>query len=271
MFNGFQSEEKRVSLPESFFTSVLPQITNLAELKVTLHVFYRLAAQVGQPRLLSYPELAEDRALAAALTAGRNPRPAAEWLREGLELAVARGTLLQLIVQPEGGAADEEFWYLVNTPFNKRWLAQMCGEEAGAETGGLASAQWLALLRAERDAALGRAPESVTEGAPDESRVRLVQRRGNIFELYEQNIGVITPLLADQLTEAERLYPAAWIEEAFTEAVNYNKRSWTYVRRILENWAAKGRDDGTRGQVSGGTLDPGKYLTGKYAHLFGPK
>src|SRR5690348_18239305 len=99
MFNGFQSEEKRISLPESFFTSVLPQITNLAELKVTLHVFYRLAAQVGQPRLLSYPELAGDAALAATLTAGRNPRPAAEWLREGLELAVARGTLLQLIVQ----------------------------------------------------------------------------------------------------------------------------------------------------------------------------
>ena len=49
MFNGFQSEEKRISLPESFFTSVLPQITNLAELKVTLHVFYRLAAQVASP------------------------------------------------------------------------------------------------------------------------------------------------------------------------------------------------------------------------------
>ena len=41
------------ALPESFFTVLSrPQITNLAELKVTLHVFWRLAAQDGQPRLL---------------------------------------------------------------------------------------------------------------------------------------------------------------------------------------------------------------------------
>src|SRR5690242_3611810 len=114
MFSGFQGEDKRVQVPESFFASVLPQITSLAELKVTLHVFWRLAAQVGQPRLVSYQELAADPVLARALTAGRNPRPAEEWLREGLELAVTRGTLLHLRVQPEGdppGAAES--WYMV--------------------------------------------------------------------------------------------------------------------------------------------------------------
>jgi DNA replication protein len=270
MFNGFGSDEARVQLPESFFSAVLPQITHVAELKVTLHVFWRLAAQVGQPRLLSYAELVEDQALAAALTAGRNPRPAAEWLREGLELAVTRGTLLRLIVQPENeSAGPPESWYLVNTPFNARWLAEITDPgAAGAPAAGLASAEWLALLRAERAAALARLKG---EEAPPAGPIRVSRRRPGVFELYEQNIGVITPLLAEQLAEAERLYPAAWIEAAFMEAVAYNKRNWKYVGRILENWAAKGRDDGARGQDSGGPLDPGKYLSGKYAHLFGRK
>src|SRR5262245_10557391 len=157
MFSGFGAEEKRVQIPESFFTTVLPRITHPAELKVTLHVFWRLAAQVGQPRLLSYPELAADPVLLAALTAGRNPRPAEEWLREGLDLAVARGTLLHLLVQPEDGPPERaESWYLVNTPFNQRWVAQFVGGAEAASPESLASAQWLALLRAERAAALAR-------------------------------------------------------------------------------------------------------------------
>ena len=98
--------------------------------------------------------------------------------------------------------------------------------------------------------------------------MHLSRRRPGIFELYEQNVGVITPLLAEQLAEAERRYPPAWIEEAFTEAVSYNKRNWKYISRILETWAAKGRDDGARGQDSIRAIDSGKDLTGKYAYLF---
>ncbi|MGI8589246.1 MAG: DnaD domain-containing protein [Chloroflexia bacterium] len=266
MFNGFRSDEERVQLPAGLLADIVPAITSLAELKVTLHLFWRLAAQVGQPRLLSYPELAADPVLAASLTAGRNPRPAKEWLREGLELAVARGTLLQLTVQPEGGEA--ELWYMVHTPFNARWLEQVSGDGAAAPEQKLASVEWLALLRAEREAALSRAAGEDTDASLEVERIRVTRRRAGIFELYEQNIGVITPLLAEQLAEAERTYPSAWIEDAFTEAVSYNKRNWKYVSRILENWAAKGKDDGTSGQNPGRALDPDKYLTGKYAHLF---
>ncbi|MDQ2809066.1 MAG: primosomal replication protein N, partial [Chloroflexota bacterium] len=70
MFSGFGTEEGRIPIPESFFASVLPSITHLAELKVTLHVLWRLAAQVGHPRLVSEPELAADPVLTGALTAG---------------------------------------------------------------------------------------------------------------------------------------------------------------------------------------------------------
>ena len=55
----------------------------------------------------------------------------------------------------------------------------------------------------------------------------------NVFALYEQNIGIITPMIAEELKEAERLYPSQWIDEAFREAVTMNKRSWRYIARIL--------------------------------------
>ena len=51
-------------------------------------------------------------------------------------------------------------------------------------------------------------------------------------------------MVAEELREAERTYPPNWIEDAFREAVELNKRNWRYIRRILERWAAEGKDDG---------------------------
>jgi DNA replication protein len=88
----------------------------------------------------------------------------------------------------------------------------------------------------------------------------------NIFALYEQNIGMITPMIAEELKEAEKLYPPQWIEEAFREAVTLNKRSWKYIARILERWASEGKDSGEhRGNTKKG--GPDKYIKGKYGHL----
>jgi len=88
----------------------------------------------------------------------------------------------------------------------------------------------------------------------------------NIFTLYEQNIGIITPMIAEELKEAEKLYPTQWIEDAFKEAVALNKRSWRYIARILERWVSEGKDSGEhkRDIEKGG---PDKYVKGKYGHL----
>ena len=88
----------------------------------------------------------------------------------------------------------------------------------------------------------------------------------NIFTLYEQNVGIITPLIAEELKEAERVYPPGWIEEAFREAVDLNKRSWRYIARILERWASEGKDSGEH-KRNIKKDDPDKYIKGKYGHL----
>ncbi len=271
MFTGFRSDDHRIQLPESFVTEVLPAITSMAELKVTLHVFWLLGTKTGKPRCVCGSELAQDETLARALTSTRGPRPALEWLREGLELAVARGTLLHLVVAPDGGPADlAESWYLANTRTNRRWVRDVDDKplEPGEQV--LASAAWLEQIAA-ATAALHAANGNGHGAAPPVLRVRA--KRPSIFTLYEQNIGLLTPLLAEQLTDAEGRYPAEWVEAAFIEAVNHNKRSWSYVRRILENWAQEGRANGNGqlgpgGRHNAGHLDPDKYLRGKYAHLF---
>ncbi len=86
--------------------------------------------------------------------------------------------------------------------------------------------------------------------------------RPNIFTLYEQNIGPLTPLIADELREAEQDYPLDWIEEAFHEAVSLNKRNWKYIRAILERWRAEGIKDtaGRKPQEA----DRRRYIEGKY-------
>lgn len=65
--------------------------------------------------------------------------------------------------------------------------------------------------------------------------------RPNIFKLYEDNFGALTPMMAETLKADAQIYPADWIEDAMQEAVEYNARNWKYVQAILRNWQAKGR------------------------------
>jgi DnaD/phage-associated family protein len=71
----------------------------------------------------------------------------------------------------------------------------------------------------------------------------LPENRPNIFTLYEQNIGLITPLMAETLTEAEKTYPLDWIEEAVKIAVERNARNWRFIDAILRSWKEKGRNE----------------------------
>ncbi|MGC9398929.1 MAG: DnaD domain-containing protein [Anaerolineae bacterium] len=89
-----------------------------------------------------------------------------------------------------------------------------------------------------------------------------IEARPNIYALYEQNIGPLTALLSEELQEAEETYPAVWIEDAFRKAVRLNKRSWKYIRAILERWQSEGRDEiGRRDSEADGR----QYIEGKYA------
>lgn len=68
----------------------------------------------------------------------------------------------------------------------------------------------------------------------------------NVFSLYQENIGLITPICADELKYIAEDYPLEWFEEAVKEAVNQNARKLKYIKAILERWKDKGFKSDTR-------------------------
>jgi DnaD/phage-associated family protein len=216
-FSGFPSGRVHIEgVPRPVFTDLIPIIDDLAELKLTLHVLWRLSQQRGKLRCLRFDDLASDKVLLSGL--GEHP---AEALRSALDRAVERGTLLRAEA-PKGRPGED--LYFANTPKGR----------AAVES--IASGAW---------------PEEIdTAGRP------------NIFTLYEQNIGMLTPLIAEQLREAEQTYPTTWIEDAFREAVSLNKRSWKYIHAILERWRTEGKDEGPSSRSA--EADRRRYLEWKY-------
>jgi DNA replication protein len=72
--------------------------------------------------------------------------------------------------------------------------------------------------------------------------------RPNIFRIYEENIGPLTPLIADALNDAESTYPPEWVAEAIDLAVKHNKRNWKYSEAILRRWKEEGRAEKQSGR-----------------------
>ncbi len=72
----------------------------------------------------------------------------------------------------------------------------------------------------------------------------------NIFSLYESEIGIITPKIADDLKDIEKTYPVDWIKSAFHEAAINNKRSLAYSMAILKRWKIEGFGTKTNGKNS---------------------
>jgi DNA replication protein len=71
--------------------------------------------------------------------------------------------------------------------------------------------------------------------------IHLTPDQPNIYKLYEENIGPITPMIAEILKMDEATYPITWINEAIEIAVTRNARNWKYVQAILARWQKEGR------------------------------
>ncbi len=90
------------------------------------------------------------------------------------------------------------------------------------------------------------------------------QRRGRPAEVYEQEIGALTPSVAEALAEAGERHPEQWIVDALRLAAKSNARSWRYAEAILRRWDAEGRDDAT---ADGDPGDAARRHDDPYEHL----
>ena len=209
-FAGFPDGMRRTTpIPNLFFSDLLPIIDNMAELKVTLYAFWALGQREGAVRYLRLTDFMNDPVLLKAM-GGPTIQGGLDAILDGIERAVARGTFLHVSVEGASGIMD---LYFLNS------------ERGRAAVDGISRGEW----RLTGD---------------DEEPITLLIERPNIFVLYEQNIGALTPIIAEELREAEQIYPPHWIEDAITQAVTNNVRRWRYIRAILERWRTEGRSDG---------------------------
>lgn len=95
----------------------------------------------------------------------------------------------------------------------------------------------------------------------------VLDARARIFKAYENEIGVITPVTAQDITATLEDYqiPGDWIVEAIHEAARNNKRNWKYVAAILKRWKVDGFQSNNKqsGRRPAAERDMGGYQVDK--------
>lgn len=141
-------------------------------------------------------------------------------VRAGLDAAVARGVLLSLPLE------DGDALYLVHNDAGRRLRDRIASGAAAV---------------------------------PNGVRVRAVDMPApsRPAQVYEQEIGLITPTISTALAEAVERTSAAWVVDAIRLAATRNARSWRYAEAILRRWETEGRDDeGAERPAGGRPADP---------------
>jgi DNA replication protein len=203
---GFPEESTtKICIPDQFFRHILLKIDKLDELRLTMYIFWRLEHIEGTFHYIRFSDLLKDSQLVQSVV--KVPDRARSVLGIALRRAVKRGTLLQADLEGE-----QDKIICLNSPKGQ------------------------ALIKAVKR---GEWQPSGEMNQP----VEIFPEHPNIFQLYEANIGPLTPFLADALRDAENTYQQNWIEDAFRIAVERNKRNWHYIEAILHRWQEGGRDD----------------------------
>ena len=221
---GLMTGEEDIKLPAQVFSRLLPAIDDLAELKLTLVALSMLLQKEGDYRFLRHDELLGNADLMRGLAVTDTAADARDILDAALERAVERGTLLAARV--ETGDETRRLYFI--------------NDERGRELQRQAqSGQW-------------------RPAAADE--IEVLPPRPTLFAIYEENIGVLTPMLAEAIKDAQATYPRDWIEDAIRYAVERNARSWRYISKVLHAWQQEGRSRETSGRLPRG---PRRYTAGK--------
>lgn len=214
-FSGFSSHKRSaVPVPNEFFQELVADLEDINELKVILYTIWFFHRHGGVVPYIRAVDFQKDKAFMEGLVYGESSPEQA--LSLALSQAVERGVLLRALVRANGG---ETALYFLNT-------------------------------------ALGRAAvEAIQQGkwrytTDSEIPIEIGQEPPNVYRLYEQHIGPLTPHIAETLREAEGSYPMEWIEEAIQIAVERNARNWRYVNAILKRWNEEGRGERKTGADS---------------------
>ncbi len=225
-FSGFQENKKHFTgIPDQFFGELLPAIKDINELKLVFYLLWSAYAQGDYGVSFMVKDILLDEHFLKGLELFDNDERSV--LASLLEKLVQDNILVKVDNEP-----TEESGFFINSPRGRAAADR-------ARSGSLFQ----------------------TQGQP---KATLDIIKPNIFRLYEENIGPLTPLIADSLRDAEETYPEEWIEEAIQIAVANNVRRWNYIDRILTRWQEEGRDGTDRRNTQ---EDYRRYLKGEYGKI----
>ena len=215
MKDGFPRGVQFTPVPNPLLASLLEEIDSLDELKVVLRTIHGLHKQRKVPASIGFDELLSDRTVAAML--GSSGRQLEEVVETTIESASKRGILL--VVNDDNGRRQ----ICLNTEPVRR-----------------------ALVRQGIDPAVSASKPAETWADTESALPKL-----DAVTFYEQNVGQVTPLVAENIHAALEAHPEDEVMLAIRKAVEANARSWNYIAAILNRWAREGRpeelDDGRDG------------------------
>jgi DnaD/phage-associated family protein len=159
-------------------------------------------------------------------------------------------------------SADKQgFWKGLELAVEMNWLLTADINKAGNQTR-------ICMLNTPRNKAAIEAIRKGELALPDQIIDPNTSQRPDIFRLYEENIGPLTPIIADSLKDLEENYPIDWITKAIQVAVKNSARSLRYIEVVLQNWQEEGKYDRTdrrRRKKTKEEFDPEGYTDGEFS------
>jgi DnaD/phage-associated family protein len=101
----------------------------------------------------------------------------------------------------------------------------------------------------------GSGGEKLTEPEPEDPVLAAITR------LYEQNIGIITPMIAEELKDIREYYPEGWFQAALKEALAHEARTLAYIKTILNRWEHEGFQSKKKDSQGQGKKGPKRTLS----------
>ena len=168
-FEGFPGRMDFTPIPRVFIRQVLPEIESADEIKILLAVFNIIYQKKGSLRFAGLNELVADASPMTGITAGTDDDRTVikRWLADAVENHI-------LLAVDVAGPHSTDTLYFINGPAERETVAQIHSGKIPIE----GSKPVLTL------------PQDVPQ--PD------------IFSLYENNIGQLTPMIAEELRMPSR-------------------------------------------------------------------
>ena len=203
----FHTGQAVIPVPVQFFSEILLDIEDEAELRVALYIWYAITRKVGGQRFVLESDIRNDPLLMNWFI----HKGGTEKLSSSINLTQKRG----LFIRAE--LPNNDFVLLPNDEAGQRLLNRFIMESEVLH-------------------------DQTQPTKP--SRNQSLSTRSPVAIKYEQEIGIITPSIASTLQDSESRYPMDWILDAISVAAESNARSWRYIQTVLENWHKNGRNNG---------------------------